>query len=236
MLLEDLWISKLLEWKHLPEPGATISLKKEVWLCAVSGFLSRAPPPSEAGNPCPSLIVCEADLYTLMLCVSQSVSQWACWNDMMMGWPDDQMTGWRNDGITRWLDNTMIGWPDDGMIGWQDDGMMRWRDNRMTGWQDDRMMGWWDDWMMESYADDWPYGIFLFRNGGRGDMSKNQTCLVCPLYFQGLGRPCLLFVLFTWSSVPSEGGMQYTTYSVLKYKRSFTLPEYFPLKCRMLGN
>ena len=67
-------------------------------------------------------------------------------------------------------------------------------------------------------------------------MSKNQTCLVCPLYFQGLGRPCLLFVLFTWSSVPSEGGMQYTTYSVLKYKRSFTLPEYFPLKCRMLGN
>ena len=55
VLLEDLWISKLLEWKHLPEPGATISLKKEVWLCAVSGFLSRAqpwaPPTSEAENP-----------------------------------------------------------------------------------------------------------------------------------------------------------------------------------------
>ena len=50
VLLEDLWIYKLLEWKHLAEPGATISLNKEVWLCTVSCFMSRAPPPSEAEN------------------------------------------------------------------------------------------------------------------------------------------------------------------------------------------
>ena len=82
----------------------------------------------------------------------------------MTKWPSDWMTEWSSDGMTEW--------PSDWMTEWPSDWMTKLLGDRMTG----------------SFADDWPYGIFLV------------VSVHCPLssLFRMQSRQCLSWETWIW--------------------------------------
>ena len=76
---------------------------------------------------------------------------------------------------------TVWHWWDDQMVWWLDDVMTRWPDDQMTKWLDDWMTDWPDDQITGSFADDWPYGIFVTIHGPRSAASPLLSGAVSTL-------------------------------------------------------
>ena len=91
--------------------------------------------------PCDKLIsnivVCEADLETLMLSIRLFVSLLVCDNiennneriTRVTKWPSDRLTERPNDGMTEWP-------PSDRVTKWPSDRVTEWLNDWVTGWQE----------------------------------------------------------------------------------------------------